>query len=230
MSAPSHAESPGARRTSPRGPGKSNRNSNWSGNATRCRKPWPMRVMIDLGMAFFRRGGQSSSSSGWLYWNKIADESRDMPCTAADRSIRFWLYRFSATGTPGPSSANASASSRPNTKASSIAMHPPCPKFGIIGCAASPKSTTLPFFQDTEGGRSYRSRCSTSSSGVESRRSNTSSLQPSNSFLRNSIAGAPVRCSSGIEPGGMLRKAYHWILPPPTSTDTKYFRRPRKTL
>ena len=51
MSTFSASERPSTR-VSARGPGKSKRNSNWSGKAAACRKPCPMRVRIDLGLMF----------------------------------------------------------------------------------------------------------------------------------------------------------------------------------
>ena len=68
ISSRSSALAPSAPRSSssPSGPGKSKRNSNCSGKAACCMKPCPMRVSIDLGLAFFSLGGHSCSSSTWL--------------------------------------------------------------------------------------------------------------------------------------------------------------------
>ena len=48
-----------------------------------------MRVMIDLGATFFSLGGQSCSiSTGWLYWKRKAEETRDMPWLAVRDRVR----------------------------------------------------------------------------------------------------------------------------------------------
>jgi len=48
-------------------PGKENRNSNWSGKATFCRKPWQARVTSERGPVQLTRGGMDHSIviGGW---------------------------------------------------------------------------------------------------------------------------------------------------------------------
>mmetsp|Transcript_17909 Transcript_17909/g.30471 ORF Transcript_17909/g.30471 Transcript_17909/m.30471 type:complete len:418 (+) Transcript_17909:670-1923(+) len=216
-------------------PGKEKRNSNCRGKATFCRKPWHARVMSDLGPTFLTFGGRdhSMSSGGW-YWKRKALETRERPCTAAARRMRLLLYLRSASGRRrrgmpfGSLPTLSFAISCPSTRASSMAMPPPCPRLGIIGCAASPSKQTRPSDQLRSGARSYRSRCSTSSTGDESSSCLTSPVQSENSSSLSHRSTSSLATEK--EPGGMFMKAYHWMRPPPTSTETKYFRGPTHTL
>lgn len=58
-------------------------------------------------------------------------------------------YDLRASSTEGASDLSAVASFLARTTASSNAQHAPCPRFGVIGCQASPTRTTLP---DEAGG------------------------------------------------------------------------------
>mmetsp|Transcript_44617 Transcript_44617/g.144934 ORF Transcript_44617/g.144934 Transcript_44617/m.144934 type:complete len:218 (-) Transcript_44617:790-1443(-) len=176
-----------------------------------------------------------------------SDARRESSETAAARGLRRPTKVCSASRTacgsagaapPGP---HASESARVSSSASSIAWQPPWPRFGIIGCTASPTSTTPPSAHErkSSGGRSYKSRCSTASGGVDSRTRITSSVQPACSSLRSAITllpCAPVEALPSHEsparlvPGGLHRKEYHCTRPSPTSEVTKYFRGPMYTL
>src|SRR5262245_10960809 len=104
-------------------------------------------------------------------------------------------YRSSANaaklgaGSPPPSSRRAS------TAASSMAMHPPCPRLGVVGWAASPISTARPDAHTGVGGRSTMSLRSTAPAGVTAISSGTGSAHPRNTsatYPRSSPAGRLV--------------------------------------
>uniref|UniRef100_A0A2P2K8D8 Zeaxanthin epoxidaseic-like n=1 Tax=Rhizophora mucronata TaxID=61149 RepID=A0A2P2K8D8_RHIMU len=97
-------------------------------------------------------------------------------------------YDLKASSTDAAPELTAPASFLAKTTASSNAQHPPCPKFGVIGCHASPTSTTLPFeavgLMAGHSQRSTRGVLLIVSSGLVSIKLNSSESQ----FLTSSLA------------------------------------------
>ncbi|KAL5181749.1 hypothetical protein HKD37_01G002587 [Glycine soja] len=97
-------------------------------------------------------------------------------------------YDLKASSTDGSSELMALASFLARTTESSSAQQAPCPRFGVIGCHASPTTTTLP--AEAEGLMAGQSHLSTNgvlmtvSSGVESTMFNSSEGQ----FFTSSLA------------------------------------------
>mmetsp|Transcript_15904 Transcript_15904/g.45533 ORF Transcript_15904/g.45533 Transcript_15904/m.45533 type:complete len:259 (-) Transcript_15904:868-1644(-) len=165
-----------------------------------------------------------------LYVDAMNAAMPAMPWIAAARTTRFPKYPRRTPSKSGDVSRSTLffSSSRMSTdswNASSIAMQPPCPKFGCIACALSPNSATRPSTHLKIGGRSKMSRRRTSSSGVAIINSVTLSFQHPNSSISRSF----FRPGASSPPAGSLLNAYHCIFPPPTSLLTKYCSCPRNT-
>lgn len=116
------------------------------------------------------------------------------------------------------------SSSFPKTYASSIAIAPPCPRFGIVGWQASPIRATLPSTQPfTIGKRSNRGRRFTTSGEVASNRSWISGLQSANSLFKRSSIGSLSFPTPLAVSGGSGRKAHQCCQPYPQSVAPRSF-------
>ena len=89
-----------------------------------------------------------------------------------------------------------------------MAWQPPCPRLGIIAWTESPSKPTGPTDHGfkLDGGLSYKSRCSISSSRVASKIAWMSGDQPSNVFFRNGTVPSGFS-SVSADPGSRARKA-----------------------
>mmetsp|Transcript_4172 Transcript_4172/g.8618 ORF Transcript_4172/g.8618 Transcript_4172/m.8618 type:complete len:225 (+) Transcript_4172:121-795(+) len=169
------------------------------------------------------------------------------PCMIAVRTTRVREYPPSDHGTSLVWVTFDSSSTR--RYPSSVAWHPPCPRLGIMGCAASPHRATGPLAQGlrsrwgssvvSRGAPSYRSRLLMSSSLLASISSRAKGSQTLPSSSPSPVAANSLRSrvsfgwgSSGVgsgstPPAGSRMSANHCCLSPPPSVLTKYFFSPR---
>jgi hypothetical protein len=116
---------------------------------------------------------------------------RDCVTIRAVRSRRRSLVGGQRRGT-----SSCPARLRPSTTASSIAWQAPCPRFGVIGCAASPRSVTRPRVQRARGSRSWMSLRRIARASVASITASMGGCHPrkssSRSRWRSAVSGSPL--------------------------------------